>query len=171
MNIKITDLADTIWRDGLAESDITTIPEIAYWLRNTGIGTLNNLIHTSFTIDTVTLEIAEDSTFIFTLNEAAVLVQLYMVKFFQQQATNFLGAFGVSDTLEYSENGMTIKKLDRTRLAQVWLALKKEAKADLDKLVSAYKISNSKALSIEGQELALLSSIVPRYNRILNQGL
>lgn len=168
MNIQITDLADLIWRDELNETDQTTVPEIAYWLRNNGLGRLNDLIHTSFTVDSDTQEIAQNS---FGVEEAIILAQLYLIKYFQKQSSDFLGAVGVRDTIEYSENGMTIRKLNRTEQSKVWLELAKQARNDLKDLITGYKISKSTPRSIEGEELLLLSTIMPRYNRVLNGGI
>ncbi len=169
MNVSVVDLASVLWKEELNESDVVSIPEISWWIRSVGIGKLNDLIHSSFDVDPTTLEITPENSF--NLEEAAILLQLYLVKFYQLQASRFLGSLGINDTIEYSENGMTIRKLDRVRLSQAWLALAKQVKEDLKDLVTGYTISKSKALSIEGQELKLLSSIIPRYNRILNQGL
>ena len=119
MSIKIVDLADLIWRDELNETTQTSVPEIAYWLRNNGLGRLNDLIHTSFSIDLDTLEIAENN---FGVEEAIILAQLYLIKYFRKQSSDFLGAVGVSDTIEYSENGMTIRKLNRTEQSKVGLS-------------------------------------------------
>lgn len=168
MSIKITDLADLIWRDELNQTTVTNIPSISYWLRNTGMGKLNDLIHSTFTIDDITLEILPSSAF--TINEAVILVQLYLIKFFQLQSNNFLGASGINDITEYSENGMTIRKLNRTEQSKVWLQLVTEAKKDLKDLITGYKIGKATPVSIEGQELLLLSTMLPRYNRVINGG-
>lgn len=168
MSIKIVDLADLIWREELNETNKTSIPEIAYWLKNTGLGKLNNLIHTTFTINESTQEIEESS---FSIEEAAILVQLYLIKYFKRQANDFLGAVGVSEIVEWSENGMSIRKVNRNELAKTWLSLEKRAQEDLKDLISSYKISKATPRSIEGKELLLLISRLPRYNRILNNGL
>ena len=168
MNVQITDLASYIWKEELQESNTTTIPEIAYWIRMNGIGQLNDLIHTSFDVDDTTLEIIPSNTF--SLEAAAILVQIYMIKHYKRQSSIFLGAVGISDTIEYSENGMVIRKLNRTEQSKTWLELAKQAKEDLKNLVAGYKISNSLSLSIEGQELNLLSTVLPKYNRSINQG-
>ncbi len=167
MNISVTDLANLIWQDALNQTSLVSIPEIAYWIRANGLGKLNNLIFTFFDVDPDTLEITPADSF--GLNEAAILVQLYMLKFFQFQVSNFLGAVGISDIVEYSENGMTIRKLDRVRISQTWLALLKQAKEDLKDLLTGYKISKASPRSISGEEILLLSTIIPRYNRTLYQ--
>lgn len=168
MSIKIVDLADLIFRNELNETDQTSIPEIAYWIRNNAIGRLNDLVHTSFTIDSGTLEVSPDS---FSIEEAIIIVQLYLIKYYQNQANNFLGAMGVNDVIEYSENGMIIRRLNRTEQSKVWLELCKQAKLDLKDLITGYKISKATPKSIEGEELLLLSTIIPRYNRVLNGGI
>lgn len=165
MAIKIADLADLIWRDELDETNQTSVPEIAYWLRNTGLGKLNDLIHTSFDVDENTLEVSPAESF--TINEAVILTQLYLIKYFGLQATNFLGAAGVNDIVEFSEKGHTIRKINRNEQAKTWLNLKSQAKEDLKDLVTGYKVTKSTPKSIEGEELLLLSNILPRYNRVL----
>ena len=169
MSISITDLASTIWMNELNETSQTSIPEIAYWIRNVGIGKLNNLILTSFTIDTDTLEVLPTTSF--GLDEATILIQLYMIKYFQLQSNNFLGAVGVNDVIEYDESGMLIRKLNRNELAKTWLSLKNQAGEDLKDLINGYRIARATPKSIEGQEINLISVYTPRYNRILNQGL
>jgi len=165
MAIKIVDLADLIWRDTLNETDQTSIPEIAYWLRNNGIGQLNNLIFTSFTIDETTLEVSPESSF--GIEEAVILVQLYLIKYYGLQANNFLGAMGVSDVIEYSEKGHTIRKLNRNEQSKVWLSLRTQAREDLKDLINGYKISKATPRSIEGEELLFVATRLPRYNRII----
>lgn len=166
--MKIVDLASIIWKDELSENSITTIPEIAFWIRNTGIGKLNDLIHTEFTVNDSTLEIEQAS---FGINEAVILIQLYLIKYFKLQADSMLGAAGIESTIEYSEGGMSVRKISKNELAKSWMSLMREAKDDLKTLITGYKIGKSTPKSIEGEELLLISSYLPRYNRVLNNGL
>lgn len=163
----ITDLSSYIWQEELNETSSTSIPEIAYWLRNNGLGQLNNLIHTSFYIDSVSLDVEPASSF--SIEEAAILVQLYLIKYYQLQANTFLGSVGVNDTIEYSEKGHVIRKLNKNEQARTWLSLVTSNKENLKDLVHGYKIGKSTPKSIEGEELLLLSQYLPRYNRVLGE--
>lgn len=167
MAIKIVDLANLIWQDALNETDQTSIPEIAFWIRQNGIGQLNNTIHTSFAIDDTTLDISPASSF--GIDEAAILVQLYLIKYYGLQANNFLGAAGISDIIEYSEKGHTIRKINRNEQAKTWLSLKTQAREHLKDLVSGYKITRSVPKSVEGEELLLLAANLSRYNRVIGE--
>lgn len=168
MSIKIVDVANTIWASELNQSDTTDIPSIAYWLRSVGVPKLNDLIYTNFDIDESTLEIQPAESFGF--DEMAILIQLYMIKFFQRQSSNMLSAAGAETILEYSENGMTIRKINRGTLGQQWNMLQKDAQTELNNMVNGYKIKRSTPLAIGGEETLLLSSYIPKYNRILNNG-
>ena len=54
--MKIVDIADEIFRELDQPKDVS-IPQIAFWIR-VNVGSLNNLLHTEYAIDTTTLEIS-----------------------------------------------------------------------------------------------------------------
>ena len=56
--MKIVDIADEIFRELDQPKDVS-IPQIAFWIR-VNVGSLNNLLHTEYEIDTTTLEISPD---------------------------------------------------------------------------------------------------------------
>ena len=55
--MKVVDIADEIFRE-LGEPTTLSIPAITYWIRS-NVGQMNNLIHTSFFINSKDLEIVE----------------------------------------------------------------------------------------------------------------
>ncbi len=166
MSISIADLADGIWRNQLNETSLTTTPEIAYWIRSQGLGVLNSLIFTSFTINEDTLEIEQDN---FGIDEQAILGLIYLIKFYALQANNFLGAAGVSDTIEWSEKGHTIRKLNRTEQAKTFLTLKSQVKNELDDIVGSYKINRATPKTISGIEILQQTNYNHGFNRVLDE--
>lgn len=165
MSLSVTDIANSLWLNELDQTDLTNIPEIAFWVRSSGIGALNSLIFKSYIIDSTTLEITPDT---FGIDELAILGQLYMIKFFQTQANSFLGAMGINDIIEYTEGGHTIRKLNRNELAKTFLQLKSQAKTELNNLIGSYKINRASPQSISGIEILSLVRNVLKYNRVLN---
>ncbi len=167
MSITIADISSEIFIDLGSPNDIS-IPEIAFWLKG-HIGDLNNLILTSFSIDPNTFEIIPTSSF--GEDEKSIYKALYYIKYYDSLIRSNLGAAGVNTTLEYTADGTTIRKIDRTRIAQSYLQIRKDLYNELKDHVTYYKINRSLSKSIEGEEVLQLVVCANRYNRILNQGL
>lgn len=154
MSLSVTDIANNIWINELNQSSTVTIPEIAFWVRSNGIGSLNSLIYTSYTINSDTLGIEPDT---FGIDELAILGSLYMIKFFQTQSNSFLGASGVNDIIEYSSDGTTIRRLNRGEQAKTFLQLKSQAQEYLTQLISSYKINRANPRQVVGVDGSTLS--------------
>lgn len=163
MSISVADISSSIWVNQLGQSNLTTVPEIAFWVRNHGVGALNSLIFTSFSIDSTTQEISPDIT----IDEQSILSQLYLIKFFQTQANSFLGAAGVKDTIEYSEKGHTIRKLNKNEISKTFISLKNQAREDLNQLIGFYKIKKASPRDVSGYDQTVQVFDYPRFNRVL----
>ena len=164
MSFTTTDAADYIWREETDSSSEISIPEIAYFIKTAGIGKLNTLIFTNYTVNTsneIEPELGHE--------ELSILSAIYKVKFFTMMNANVVGAAGVtSEILEYSADGTTIRKQSRGVLSQQWSILKKDAQTDLLNLISSYKILKSVPRDISGIEiLQIVNENYPRYNRVI----
>jgi len=164
MGISITDLSNSIWLNELESTDLVTIPEIAYWVRTSGVGQLNSLIFTSYTVNATTLELEPNT---FGVDELGILGGLYLIKFYGTQANNFLGAMGINDIIEYSEKGHVIRKLNRNEMAKTFLQLKSQYQDYLGKLIGSYKINRATPRDVSGIDVLLIVRDVPRYNRVI----
>jgi hypothetical protein len=165
MSISIADISSSIWINELGQSPLITVPEIAYWVRTKGIGSLNSLIFKSFTINESTLEINED----FTIDELAILAQIYLVKFYQTQANNFLGALGIDDIIEYDSDGTVIRRLNRNEQSKTFLQLKSQAQEQLNNLLGSYKINRATPRDVSGIDTLQIIDNTPRFNRIIHE--
>lgn len=163
--MQVTDIANNLWINELSQSSLVTIPEIAFWIRSTGIGSLNSLIYTSYSINDDTLEIEPNT---FSVDELAILGALYLIKFYQTKSDSFLGASGINDVIEYSEKGHTIRKLNRTEQSKVFLQLKAQTKEYLNQLIGSYKLNRATPVGIQGIDALLLIRDTPRFNRVLH---
>lgn len=163
MSFTTTDAADYIWREETGSSNSTSIPEIAYYIKSAGIGKLNTLIFTSYTINDaqeIEPELGHE--------ELAILGAIYKVKFYTTMNMNVIGAAGVtSEVLEYSSDGTTIRKQSRGVLSQQWSILKKDAQNELLNLISSYKILKAVPRDISGIEILQIVDSPARFNRII----
>ena len=168
MSEKVVDIANSIWVNQLNQSSSTTIPEIAFWIRNHGIGALNSLIFTSYLIGS-DQEITPST---FGADESAILSQLYILKFIQFQIDSLIGASAclADNIVEYSEKGHTIRKFNRNEVSRSWITLKEQAKKNLNDLIGSYKINRSTPRQLVGIDASLLLVDMPRFNRVLNDG-
>ncbi len=165
MSISISDLSTQIWINELNQSDLVIVPEIAYWIRSKGVGMLNSLLYKSYSIDADTLEITPDIS----LDEAAILSQLYVLKFIQLQIDNLIGASGLVNNqfIEWSEKGHTIRKINRNEISKSWIELKKQAKDNLEDLISSYKVNRSGPRQVVGIDCLFPIVYIPKYNRVI----
>ena len=167
MSIFLTDIANEIYLD-LGQPDNTNIPEISFWAKS-HIGDLNHLILTSFDIDPITFEIIPNASF--GQDEKSIYKALYYLKYYDNLIRSTLGAAGIQTTLEWTSDGSTVRKLDRSKIAQLYIQIRKDLYNELKDHVTYYKINRSLSKSIEGEEILQTVVYSPRYNRILNQGL
>lgn len=163
MSVYITDLANSIYLE-LAQPDDLNIPEIAFYLRS-NIGVLNSLLFTSFSIDNATKEVTPFSGF--GEDEASIYSKIYQIKYYDKQIRDNLGAAGINNVAEYSENGQTIRKFSRNEVAKSYISLRKDLAKELKDLVNAYRINRATPKDISGQEILATITQTPRFNRIL----
>lgn len=162
MNKTVSEIANYIWIEETGSSDQTTTSEIAYYIDSAGLGKLNSLIFTDYSIDPDTYEIVPDIG----REELAILGAIYKVKFLTRMNENSLGASGVSDILEVSDDGATVRKQSRSTMAQQWASLKKGAQEELLNLIGSYKIYKSSPVQVVGED-SLMTENISRYNRAI----
>lgn len=132
--MKFVDIAQEII-DESSELTNTQLPIITSWLRN-NIGKLNTLINTTYAVNSDTMELDTDLSDA----EKAIFKQIYIVGFYQKKTEQNLGALAYDVVMELTSDGKTIRKVNRNEIAKTYAQLKRDAKADLDDLVAAYKL-------------------------------
>ena len=149
MSLSVTDISNNIFINETGQSSLTTIPEIAFWVRSSGLGALNSLIYQSYTINDTTLEIEPDT---FGIDEYAILAQLYVLKFIQFQINGLIGASGLvgNEIIEWSEKNHTIRRQNRNEVSKSWITLKSQANDNLKDLIGSYKVNRSGPRQIIG---------------------
>ncbi len=131
------------------------IPNITYFIRS-NLGALNNLIYRNYCVNLTTYEIAENNpdgtSCPFGIGEGAVMKLLFAINYFNKKVISSLGAAGIQVSLEATADGTTIRRLNKTTLAQVYLQAKKDAEKTLETLVTSYRIKHSRPLSVDGDD-------------------
>lgn len=151
----VVDIADEIYRE--SDSDTQhSIASIAGWLRLSGnIGSLNNLLHTYYSIDSTSLEIVDRQGNLIGDSEVAVYKQLYFITFYERKIKSFLGVGSVDQLLEATSDGGTLRFVNRNDIAKSYIQLKKDSQSLLDKLIKMYKFNQYIPLSVEGDDTAV----------------
>jgi len=126
-------IAEEAFRE-LGSPSTLSVPAVAFWLRNQ-IGSLNNLIRTSFVVSSDSINVTPEMTD----NEKVILKKLLTVYYYDQKVIENLGAAGIDTVLEVSSDGGTVRTASRNEISKSWLTFRRAAQEDLDKLVAGYK--------------------------------
>tara|TARA_Y100000593_G_scaffold95031_1_gene198600 strand:- start:82615 stop:83130 length:516 start_codon:yes stop_codon:yes gene_type:complete len=153
IDMKIVDIADQIYRDLSSPTDLS-IPAIAFWVRS-HIGELNNHIHASFSVNDTSFEIEQDKSGTkveITEDEAAIFKKMYMVHYYDVKVRYNIGAAATDTVIEVSDGGSKVKKINKNEVIKSLTTLKKQEYEELQKLINAYKISNSTPRQVTGDD-------------------
>ena len=125
-----------------------TVGVLQYYLRH-NIGILNNLINTSYVIDSADGTIDPD------LGEAefSIFQSFYMIYYWDSQVRNSVGAGAYDHVLEVAENGAVVRMVNKGALAQTFSQMKRQEQGVLDNLVSFYRSNNAIPQSVDGRDL------------------
>lgn len=143
----VVDISDELLTELDSSSEIS-IPFISFWLRR-NIGTLNNLIGTSITINT-------DSPFSFStaLNEQekSIYKHLFKLYFYEKKVRGALGASSYDQILEVQSDGGLVRMTNRNEISKTYLQLRNQEILALNKLVNSYKLNSFDPLQVAGED-------------------
>ena len=152
--MKIVDIADEIFRELNQPTDVS-IPQIAFWIR-VNVGSLNNLIHSEYAIDTTTLEISPDPA----IEEKSILKKLYNIHYYDLKLRSSLGATSLDTIIEVTSDGSTVRKVNRNETSKIYLNLKKQEQFELNREISSYKMTKSSPNQVVGDDTITDSPII-----------
>lgn len=142
----ILEIADEIFEENDRDSDIS-IAGISFWLRS-NIGMLNNAINKVYVLNgdqSITPPIDPDAKSIFK--------KMYEVKkYIPMKIRSNLGAASADPVVEVSSDGMRVRTVEKNKLAQVWIEMKKEATKELADLINAYKVDKTMPNQVAGDD-------------------
>ena len=145
MNYKAIDIATEI----KSENDVTSSIGLSFiesWVLN-NIGTLNNLIGTTFSINDayeITPNLAEE--------EKSIYKKLFEIYYYDKLIRTNLGSSSFDVVQEVTEGDNKIKLVSRTDIAKVYADMRKTSQSDLKSLVDKYKQHSVAPLSVDGVE-------------------
>lgn len=153
--MKVVDIGDEIHRELGNPSDLG-IPVIVNWLK-TNVGTLNNLINTSFYIKAATGEIEQEkpgSTDVEEIgeNEKSVFKKLYNIYYYERKLRENIGVGSIDQAVEVSSNGMSVRKVSKTEIMRHLHEIKKQEHIELNLLVQAYKTNLASPRQVAGDD-------------------
>jgi hypothetical protein len=143
----VTDIASDTWLLDLSEPDDVSVASIAQWYR-VHIGDLNNLINQGFNINS-SYEIVDENGTAINDDAASIFKKLYEIHYFKKQSKSYLGAAGINSVTQVTQDGTTVRGVDRNGIAKTYNDLLKESKVDLKQLLNNYKYNRSTAKHVE----------------------
>lgn len=139
----VSDIAQEIVQD-LNLTDVGA-GAVGTWVRN-HIGALNNMVFSSYSLNDGDSEI---STAI-SIEHIAVLKKMYELYNYDRIIRANLGASAFSSILEVSDDGGKVRLTSKTELGKIYSDLRKQASAELDKLVNAARVKGTTPVSVDG---------------------
>jgi hypothetical protein len=155
--MKVAVIADEIHRD--LDSPSTLSPSaIGYWVRE-NIGALNNLIFTVYELSESGAEISPELG----ENEKAILKKIYMVYYYGKKVNENLGAASNDIVVEVSQDGQTVRKVNKIELSKTYIQLKKDEGEELKKLIQGYKVGKASPRQVAGDDVFEANAATQRY--------
>jgi len=147
----LADLASDIWREELGEDSSISVAAITQWLR-THIGDLNSLINQGFYINT-SYEIVDENGSLIDIDATAIYKKIYLCYYFRRQSQLFLGANGIDSVTSVTQDGITVRGVERNGVAKTYNELLKGEKEALKTLVNNYKYNRGSARQVVGDDV------------------
>ena len=144
--VKIVSIADEAYRELASPSDLS-IAAISFWLR-TNLGQLNNLIDTSYALDTNTQELETGLT----IEEAVIFKKLYFVHYYDIKIRATLGAASNDSVVEVSSDGARVRKINKNEISKTWMSARNLERDELTRLITAYKLTGSSPRQVAGDD-------------------
>lgn len=134
-----------------SETGTISYSSISGWLEE-NLGTLNNLINTSYVGQSPGLNLEEQS----------IYKQLYMYNYYAKQARNAVRGIVSSNSsgdniLSVSDGDNKIVFVNRNEVGKMYRGMASDAKASLDQLVAKYNIYAAKPTQVGGFESTIFS--------------
>jgi hypothetical protein len=159
--MKVVDIADELFQE-LDEPSDSSIPAIAYWLRN-NIGELNSRLSTTFALDSS----EEEFTPTLCEEEKVIFKKLFIVDYYKRQVKKNLGASSATPVVEITDTGSRIKMVNKNEIAKTYRLLMNDELAELKRHAKLYRIDKSEPRQVAGDDTvsATVYNRTP-YNRV-----
>lgn len=152
----VYDLADEIFKNEYEfDTGYSRFFFISGWLAN-NIGQLNTKIFQDYSVS--------GNYFLpsgnFNAEERAIYKQIFLCQNYEKQARNTLrGIMDGSSFVSLKEGDSEITRINKNEVAKVWRGLARDAREDLDKLVTSYNMYAAAPIQVFGLETYLTGNL------------
>ena len=157
--MKAVDIADELFRELGSPADLS-IPAISYWLR-TNLGALNNHINTGYKlgaepkyeIQQVVQDINNQDV-VQEINEEAkaILKKMYMIHYYDSKLRQGLIAASTDSVVSVSDDGSSIKKVNKNDINKVYLKILEDEMVELKKMIYSFQRRGAEPVQVAGDD-------------------
>lgn len=164
--MKVVDVADEIYRELGLPTDLS-MSAIAFWVR-TNIGELNNLLFTTYAINSTSLELIDGCDEEVTAEAVAILKKLYSIHYYDLQIKKNIVALSTDTILEVQDQGSKVKKINKNEVNKNLGILRKQEIEVMKNLVTAYRLRGAEPRQVAGDDTIAGEYSNPDTTRITN---
>lgn len=147
--MKVVDIANEIYMDEGSPTS-TSVPAIAFWIRGK-VGEINNLLFENYVIN-ASYEIVNESGAEITPEAVSIIKKLFKVYYYDVQIRGFMNAITTDSVLEVTDNGSSVRKVNRNEVSKTLSVLKKDEVLQLQQLITAYRLKGSTPSQVTGDD-------------------
>lgn len=141
----VTSIAQEIYEE-LGEPTDLSIAAIAAWVRR-NIGGLNNMINTTFLVDSSSLEISPNLSDI----EKYIFKKMYSVYFFDLRIKS-TGSLATTDFITIKDDIGSVQKANKNEILKSYISVRKQEYDELKDLVNKYEFNQVTPLQVAGDD-------------------
>ena len=164
--MKVVDVADEIYRELGLPTDLS-MSAIAFWVR-TNIGELNNLLFTTYAINSASLELIDGCDEEVTAEAVAILKKMYSIHYYDLQIKKNIVALSTDTILEVQDQGSKVKKINKNEVNKNLGILRKQEIEVMKNLVTAYRLRGAEPRQVAGDDTIAGEYSNPDTTRITN---
>jgi hypothetical protein len=147
--MKVVDIANEIYVDAGSPTS-TSVAAIAFWVRGK-VGDINNLLLTSFIINDEYEIVDGDGTEI-PIEAVAIIKKMYKIYDYEIQIRTQMNAVLTDSILEVSDQGSSVKKINRNDVSKTFANLKGIEEAALNNLIHSYRNREAGPSQVAGDD-------------------
>ena len=148
--MKVVDIANEIYLENSSPSD-TSMAAIAFWVRS-NVGKLNTILYEDFYVDESSLEILDAGNVEISYIAVAIIKAMYKVYRTELDIRANINAINSDTVLAATDEGFSIKKINRSEVLKTLVGFKKDTLAELNGLMHNYRSLKGMPSQVAGDD-------------------
>jgi len=148
--MKVVDIANEIYLENASPTD-TSIAAIAFWLRS-NVGKLNTILYEDFYVNDSSLEIFDSANAEISYIAVAIMKAMYKVYRIELDIRANINAINNDSILAATDEGFSIKKINRSEILKTLTAFKKDTLVELNGLMHNYRSLKGMPSQVAGDD-------------------